>query len=78
MKAVLDHVGIAVSDLQASLAFFKDVLGLHVESPEDVAPQRVRATFLDAGSSTLELLEATAPDSPGARFIARRGRIWQY
>ena len=46
MKAILDHVGIAVSDLQASLAFFKDVLGLHVEESEEVAAQRVRATFL--------------------------------
>ena len=36
MKAVLDHVGIAVSDLQASLAFFKDVLGLHVEMSEEI------------------------------------------
>ena len=35
MKAILDHVGIAVSDLQASLAFFKDVLGLHVEESEE-------------------------------------------
>ncbi len=73
MKAVLDHVGIAVRDLQASLAFFKDVLGLHVESTEDIAPQRVRATFLDTGSSTLELLEATAPDSAIAKFIEKRG-----
>jgi methylmalonyl-CoA epimerase len=73
MKAVLDHVGIAVSDLQASLAFFKDVLGLHVESTEEVASQRVRATFINAGQSTLEMLEATAPDSAIARFIDKRG-----
>ena len=73
MKAVLDHVGIAVGDLQASLAFFKDVLGLHVESTEDVVSQRVRATFLSTGSSTLEMLEATAPDSPIARYLDKRG-----
>jgi methylmalonyl-CoA epimerase len=73
MKAVLDHVGIAVSDLQASLAFFKDVLGLHVESSEEVASQRVRATFVNAGQSTLEMLEATAADSPIAKFIEKRG-----
>ena len=60
MKAVLDHVGIAVSDLQASLAFFKDVLGLHVEASEEIASQRVRATFLNTGQSTFEMLEATA------------------
>ena len=73
MKAVLDHVGIAVSDLQASLAFFKDVLGLHVESTEEIASQRVRATFLNTGQSTLEMLEATAPDSAVAKFIDKRG-----
>ncbi len=73
MKAVLDHVGIAVSDLQASLAFFKDVLGLHVEASEEIVSQRVRATFLDTGRSTFEMLEATSADSPIAKFIEKRG-----
>jgi methylmalonyl-CoA epimerase len=73
MKAVLDHVGIAVGDLQASLAFFKDVLGLHVEATEEIASQRVRATFLNTGHSTFEVLEATSPDSPIAKFIDKRG-----
>jgi len=73
MKAVLDHVGIAVSDLQASLAFFKDVLGLHVEQTEEIASQRVRATFINTGQSTLEMLEATAADSPIAKFVEKRG-----
>ena len=73
MKAFLDHVGIAVSDLQASLAFFKDVLGLHVESSEQIASQRVCATFVNTGTSTLELLEATAADSPIAKYLEKRG-----
>ena len=73
MKAVLDHVGIAVSDLQASLAFFKDVLGLHVESSEEVASQRVRAHFIPAGESSIELLEATAKDSAIAKYVEKRG-----
>ena len=73
MKAVLDHIGIAVDDLQASLAFFRDVLGLHVEASEEVVSQRVRATFAAAGPSTLEFLEATAPDSAIARYLAKRG-----
>jgi methylmalonyl-CoA epimerase len=73
MKAVLDHIGIAVSDLQASLAFFRDALGLHVDASEAVASQKVRATFLAAGQSTLELLEATAPESPIARHLDKRG-----
>ena len=73
MKAVLDHIGIAVSDLPASLAFFRDVLGLHVEASEDVASQKVRATFLATGQSSLEMLEATAPDSPIAKYLDKRG-----
>ena len=73
MKAVLDHVGIAVSDLSASLAFFKDVLGLHVEASEEIASARVRATFLNTGQSTFEMLEATSADSPVAKFIDKRG-----
>ena len=73
MKAVLDHVGIAVADLDASLAFFRDALGLHVEAPEDVASQGVRAQFVSTGPSSLELLQATAPDSPIAKFLEKRG-----
>ena len=73
MKAVLDHVGIAVSDLPASLAFFRDVLGLHVEASEEIASQRVRATFINTGQSTFELLEATADDSPIAKYLEKRG-----
>ncbi len=73
MKAYLDHVGIAVSDLAASLAFFRDALDLEVDGSEDVTSQRVRAHFLHAGRSSLELLEATAPDSAIAKYIAKRG-----
>ena len=73
MKATLDHVGIAVSDLQASLAFFKDVLGLHVALTEVIASQQVRATFIQAGQSTLEMLEPTAPDSAIAKYLDKRG-----
>jgi len=73
MKAVLDHVGIAVKDLQAALAFYRDALGLEVEAPEEVVAQRVRAHFVPAGESSLELLEATAADSPIAKYIDKRG-----
>ncbi len=73
MKAVLDHVGIAVSDLAAALVFFRDALGLHVESSEEVLSQRVTAHFLRAGGSSLEFLESTAPDSPIGKFLERRG-----
>ena len=73
MKARLDHVGIAVSDLSAALAFYRDALGLEIEAPEDVASQRVRAHFIPTGEASLELLEATAEDSPIAKYVGRRG-----
>ena len=73
MKATLDHVGIAVGDIHASLDFFRDALGLDVDAPEDVPAQRVRVTFLPAGEASLELLEPTAPDSPVARYLSTRG-----
>ncbi len=73
MKAVLDHVGIAVKDLGAALAFYRDALGLEVEAPEEVASQRVRAHFLPVGESSLELLEATSPDSSIAKYVEKKG-----
>ena len=73
MKAIIDHVGVAISDLDESLAFFKDALGLELEPPEDIPSQRVRAHFLHAGDATVELVEPTSDDSPIAKFITRRG-----
>ena len=73
MKAVLDHIGIAVQDLDAALAFYVDALGLEVDATEDVPSQGVRAHFVRVGSAALELLEATSEDSPIGRFVSRRG-----
>jgi len=73
LKATLDHIGIAVGDLAQALAFYRDALGLEVEPPEEVPSQRVRAHFVPVGEATLELLEPTAPDSPIAKFIEKRG-----
>jgi len=73
MKAVLDHIGIAVAELDTSLAFFRDALGLEVTGVEDVGSQRVRAHFVSVGSAALEILEATADDSQIAKFVNRRG-----
>jgi len=73
MKAILDHVGIAVRNVEEALAFYRDSLGLHVEAPEDVATQRVRAHFIRTGQSALELLEPTSEDSVIARYVEKRG-----
>ena len=72
-KAVLDHVGIAVQDIDKALAFYRDALGLDIEDPENVASQRVRAHFIPVGESSIELLEATASDSAIAKYVEKRG-----
>ena len=61
------------ANLDESLAFFRDALGLEVEAPEDVATQKVRAQFIPTGAASLELLQATSPDSPIAKFLEKRG-----
>src|SRR5919201_1923471 len=73
MKAILDHVGIAVKDIGAALAFYRDALGLEIEPAEEVMSQRVRAHFMRMGPASLELLESMAPDSAIARYLEKRG-----
>jgi methylmalonyl-CoA epimerase len=82
MKATLDHIGIAVADLDEALAFYRDALGLEIEAPEVVASQKVRAHFIPLGSpaerngrtgASLELLEPTDPSSPIATYLEKRG-----
>ena len=72
-RATLDHVGIAVADLTAAISFYRDALGLEIEAPEEIASQRVRAHFIPAGESALELLEGTSEDSPITKYVAKRG-----
>jgi methylmalonyl-CoA/ethylmalonyl-CoA epimerase len=73
MKATLDHIGIAVADVNEALAFYRDALGLEIGPAEEVASQRVRAHFVSVGGAALELLEGTAADSPITKFIEKRG-----
>ena len=72
MKVRLDHIGIAVADAAAAAAWYR-TLGLTVGHSEEVASQQVRAHFLPTGTAMIELLEATAPGSPIARFLEKRG-----
>ncbi|WP_413380081.1 methylmalonyl-CoA epimerase [Alkalihalobacillus sp. 1P02AB] len=69
----LDHIGIAVCDLEQSLVFYKDILRLPFLGFETVEREKVRIAFFELGGSKLELLQATSPDSPIASFIKRRG-----
>jgi methylmalonyl-CoA/ethylmalonyl-CoA epimerase len=65
------HVGVAVSDLETALAFYRDVLGLEPHPPETVDGATI--VSLSLGESEIELLSPDDPDSPIAKFLARRG-----
>ncbi|HEY8196046.1 MAG TPA: methylmalonyl-CoA epimerase [Gemmatimonadales bacterium] len=65
------HVGIAVSDLESALAFYRDVLGLEPHAPEMVDGATIVA--LSFGDAEVELLAPVEPDSPIGKFLARRG-----
>ncbi len=69
----IDHLGIAVKSIEASLPYYEKALGLHCEHIEEVPSQKVRTAFLACGEVHLELLEPTDPESPVAKFIESRG-----
>ncbi len=69
----LDHIGIAVRSLDAALQFYRDTLGLLLTGVEEVPAEKVRVAMLPLGEARIELLEATAADSPIARFLEKRG-----
>jgi methylmalonyl-CoA/ethylmalonyl-CoA epimerase len=68
----IDHIGIAVESIEESRGFY-ETLGLSIESIEEVPQEGVRVALIRCGESCIELLEATSPDSPIAKFIAKRG-----
>jgi methylmalonyl-CoA epimerase len=69
----IDHIGIAVNNLEESLKFYEDALGLKVDNIEEVPEQKVKVGFLDIGGVHLELLESTSPDGPVTKYIEKRG-----
>ncbi|CEN87473.1 4-hydroxyphenylpyruvate dioxygenase [[Clostridium] sordellii] len=69
----VDHVGIAVNNLEETLKFYEDVLGIKCEGTEIVEDQKVKVAFLPVGDTELELLESTCEDGPIAKFIAKNG-----
>lgn len=79
MKTIkIDHIGIAVKNLDETLKFYRDVLGLEVEGTEVVEEQKVKVAFLPVGDTEIELLESTADDGPIARHIERSGEGVQH
>ncbi len=71
--AAIDHVGLAVSDLDSAVDFYQRLLGVSPSHREDVPQDGVTTVFFELGSSSLELLASTSPDSTIARFLERRG-----
>jgi methylmalonyl-CoA/ethylmalonyl-CoA epimerase len=69
----IEHVALAVNDLDAAIAHYRDVWGLEVEHRETVADQGVEEALLPLGESYLQLLGATAPETTVGRFLAKRG-----
>ena len=69
----IEHIGIAVKDLQAALRYYEDVLGLTCYHIEEVADQQVKTAFFQVGQTKIELLESTSPEGTIAQFIAKRG-----
>ena len=70
---VIDHIGIAVNSIDKSLAFWETTLGIKCTGVETVADQKVKTAFLPIKESEVELLEATDPESPIAKFIEKKG-----
>lgn len=69
----IEHIGIAVRNLEAAIRFYEEVFNLHCYAIEEVKDQKVRTAFFKIGDIKIELLESTDPDGPVARFIEKRG-----
>jgi methylmalonyl-CoA/ethylmalonyl-CoA epimerase len=71
--SALDHVGVAVEDIDAALAVYRDALGMPLVHRETVSEQGVDAALLDVGDSHIELLQPLGPETTVAKFLARKG-----
>ena len=69
----LEHIGIAIKDMETSNALFESLLGVAPYKEEEVASEYVKTSFFKTGESKIELLEATAPESAIAKYLEKRG-----
>ena len=69
----IDHVGVAVKDIDAAMVFFKEVFDVPDAEIVLMEDQGVRATLMEVGQTRLELLEPTSPETGVGKFIERRG-----
>jgi methylmalonyl-CoA/ethylmalonyl-CoA epimerase len=78
MVGKVDHIGIAVSNLDEAVKLYKDVLGMELHGIEEVEEQKVKVAFLPVGDTEIELLESTSPEGPIAKFIEAKGQGIQH
>lgn len=69
----IEHIGIAVKNLEESIKYYEEVLGLTCYAIEEVADQKVKTAFFMVGQTKIELLESTSPDGPIGKFIENKG-----
>jgi methylmalonyl-CoA/ethylmalonyl-CoA epimerase len=69
----IEHIGIAVKDLETSIKFYEDVLGLKCYAIEEVKDQKVKTAFFMVGQTKIELLESTDPEGPIGKFVEKKG-----
>lgn len=69
----IEHLGVAVKNLDEAIPYYEKVLGLECYNIETVEEQKVRTAFFRVGDTKIELLEPTSPESPVAKFIETRG-----
>ena len=69
----IEHIGIAVKDLQESIKYYEDILGLKCYGIEEVKDQKVKTAFFLLGQTKIELLESTDPEGPIGKFIEKKG-----
>ncbi|MBT6834993.1 MAG: methylmalonyl-CoA epimerase [Bacteroidetes bacterium] len=69
----IEHIGIAVRNLEESIAYYENVFGLSCYAIEEVADQKVKTAFFKVGQTKIELLESTDPNGPIGKFIEKKG-----
>ncbi len=69
----IEHIGIAVSNLQESIEYYEKVLGLECYAVEEVKDQKVKTAFFQVGDTKIELLESTDPEGPIGKFVEKKG-----
>ena len=69
----IEHIGTAISNLNESIKYYEEVLGLECYSIEEVEDQKVKTAFFMVGQTKIELLESTDPEGPIGKFIGKKG-----